>query len=78
MAALPVSGLLITDLGFFGFLWFDIFTDQQKYFVTRMREKTAIFAALMDDLHEPSIDIIDRADQRMVTVIEMHSPINKR
>lgn len=41
LAALPVGGLLIFDLGFFSFLWFDTFTDQQKYFVTRMREKTA-------------------------------------
>jgi hypothetical protein len=41
LAALPVGGLLIFDLGFFSFLWFDAFTEQQKYFVTRMREKTA-------------------------------------
>jgi hypothetical protein len=41
LAALPVGGLLIFDLGFFSFLWFDAFTGQQKYFVTRMREKTA-------------------------------------
>ena len=41
MAALPVGGLLVFDLGFFSFLWFDDFTDQQKFFVTRMREKTA-------------------------------------
>src|SRR5882724_2729279 len=41
LAALPVGGLLVFDLGFFSFLWFDDFTDQQKGFVTRMREKTA-------------------------------------
>jgi len=41
MAALPVRGLLVFDLGFFSFLWFDDFTDQQKFFVTRMREKIA-------------------------------------
>jgi hypothetical protein len=41
MAAVPVGGLLVFDLGFFSFLWFDDFTDQQKFFVTRMREKTA-------------------------------------
>jgi hypothetical protein len=41
LAALPVGGLLVFDLGFFSFLWFDDFTDQQKCFVTRMREKTA-------------------------------------
>jgi Transposase DDE domain len=41
LAALPVGGLLVCDLGFFSFLWFDDFTDQKKFFVTRMREKTA-------------------------------------
>jgi DDE family transposase len=41
MAALPVGGLVVFDLGFFSFLWFDDFTNQQKFFVTRMREKTA-------------------------------------
>lgn len=41
MAALPVGGLLVFDLGFFSCLWFDNFTDQQKVFVTRMRAKIA-------------------------------------
>ncbi len=41
LAALPRGGLLIFDLGFFSFLWFDDFTDQQKFFVTRLRQKTA-------------------------------------
>ena len=35
------GGLLVFDLGFFSFLGFDDFTDQQKFFVTRMREKIA-------------------------------------
>jgi Transposase DDE domain len=38
---LPVGGLLIFDLGFFKFLWFDAFTEAGKFFVTRLREKTA-------------------------------------
>lgn len=41
MAALPVGGLWVFDLGFFSFLWFDDFTDQHKFFVTRMRAKIA-------------------------------------
>ncbi len=41
LAALPRGGLLVFDLGFFSFWWFDDFTDQQKCFVTRMRHKTA-------------------------------------
>ena len=38
---LPINGLLIFDLGFFSFKWFDSFTENQKYFVTRLREKTS-------------------------------------
>ncbi len=38
---LPVGGLLIFDLGFFNFIWFDAFTDTEKFFVTRLRQKTA-------------------------------------
>ena len=41
LAALPVGGLVIFDLGFFSFLWFDDFTTTQRFFVTRMREKIA-------------------------------------
>jgi hypothetical protein len=41
LAAVPEWGLLIFDLGFFSFLWFDEFTDHHKFFVTRMRQKTA-------------------------------------
>jgi Transposase DDE domain len=41
LAALPPGGLLVFDLGFFSFLWFDDFTNGQRFFVTRMREKTA-------------------------------------
>jgi hypothetical protein len=38
---LPIGGLLVFDLGFFKFLWFDQFTEGGKYFVTRLREKTS-------------------------------------
>jgi hypothetical protein len=38
---LPISGLLIVDLGFFSFVWFDQFTEEKKFFLTRMREKTS-------------------------------------
>jgi Transposase DDE domain len=41
LAAVPAHGLLSFDLGFFSFLWFDEFTDQQKFFVSRFRQKTA-------------------------------------
>ncbi len=38
---LPIGGLLIFDLGFFKFPWFDAFTTANKFFITRLREKTA-------------------------------------
>ena len=38
---LPKNGLLIFDLGFFKFPWFDEFTEHQKFFVTRLRAKTS-------------------------------------
>ncbi|MBE9155850.1 IS4 family transposase [Nodosilinea sp. LEGE 06152] len=41
LTTLPVGGLLVFDLGFFAFPWFDQFTETGRYFVTRQREKTA-------------------------------------
>jgi Transposase DDE domain len=41
LGLLPKGGLLIFDLGFFSFCFFDRFTEQGKYFVTRLREKTS-------------------------------------
>jgi hypothetical protein len=41
LAQLPQGGLLVFDLGLFSFLLFDRFTEAHKYFVTRLREKTA-------------------------------------
>ena len=41
LTTLPVGGLLVFDLGFFAFPWFDQFTETERYFVTRQREKTA-------------------------------------
>lgn len=36
---LPRGGLLVIDLGFFGFEWFDAMSVAQKYFLTRQKEK---------------------------------------
>jgi IS4 transposase len=41
LAAWPVGGLLVFDRGFFRCLWFDDFTASDRFFVTRLREKTA-------------------------------------
>lgn len=36
---LPVGGLLIVDMGFYGFEWFDCLTEQGKFVLTRQKEK---------------------------------------
>lgn len=36
---LPVGGLLITDMGFYGFEWFDTLTEARKYVLTRQKAK---------------------------------------
>lgn len=41
LARLPLGGLLVFDLGLFSFPLFDAFTEAGKYFVTRLRAKTA-------------------------------------
>jgi hypothetical protein len=41
LAARPGGGVWSIDLGFCSCLWFEAFTSQQKYLVTRMRAKTA-------------------------------------
>lgn len=39
---LPVNGLLVFDLGFFEFDWFDRFTETERWFITRQRSKTTV------------------------------------
>jgi hypothetical protein len=41
LGLLPTGGLLIFDLGFFCFWFFDRFTEEGKYFISRLREKTS-------------------------------------
>jgi DDE family transposase len=41
LEVLPVSGLVVLDLGWFSFPFFDKLTDAGKYFITRLREKTS-------------------------------------
>ena len=43
LAALPPwGGLLVFDLGFFSFLWFDAFTETAKYFVNAAAGKDGL------------------------------------
>lgn len=41
LAALPIGGLLVLDLGWFSFPFFDALTEAGKFFVTRLRAQTA-------------------------------------
>jgi hypothetical protein len=38
---LPVGSLLLADLGYFGFAWFDDLTQRGHFWVSRLREKTS-------------------------------------
>ena len=41
VAALPTGTLILADLGYFGFAWFDDLTDAGHFWVSRIREKTS-------------------------------------
>lgn len=41
VAGLPVHSLILADLGYFGFAWFDDLTDVGHYWVSRLRAKTS-------------------------------------
>jgi len=40
-AKLPENGLMIVDMGFFSFAWFDLLTEAKKFFLTRFRAGTS-------------------------------------
>ena len=41
LAQVPQGSLILADLGYFGFAWFDDLTDQGYHWVSRLREKTS-------------------------------------
>jgi hypothetical protein len=41
LEAAPRGSLILADLGYFGFAWFDYLTDSGYYWVSRLREKTS-------------------------------------
>lgn len=41
VAALPSGSLILADLGYFAFAWFDALTDQGYYWLSRLRNKTS-------------------------------------
>ena len=40
-AKLPENGLMLVDMGFFSFAWFDLLTEAKKFFLTRFRAGTS-------------------------------------
>lgn len=51
VAALPAGSLVLADLGYFGFAWFDTLTDQGLLWISRLRAKTSyrVEHVLLDD-----------------------------
>ena len=41
VAGLPVGSLILADLGYFGFAWFDALTDAASWWLSRLRAKTS-------------------------------------
>ena len=41
VAELPPGALVVADLGYFGFAWFDWLTDRKYYWLSRLRRKTS-------------------------------------
>lgn len=41
VATLPIGSLILADLGYFGFAWFDELTDAGHFWISRMRAKTS-------------------------------------
>lgn len=42
VADLPAGSLILTDLGYFSFPWYDALTDAKHHWVARLREKTSL------------------------------------
>lgn len=40
VADLPAASLILTDLGYFSFPWYDALTDAEQHWIARLREKT--------------------------------------
>lgn len=54
LAQVPVGSLLLADLGYFAFAWFDDLTDQGYFWISRLRAKTSytLLHTLFEDVHE--------------------------
>lgn len=55
---LPVNSLILFDLGYFSFPWFDYLTQLHDWFVSRLREKTTYQLAHVFYRHEGILDAL--------------------
>lgn len=58
LQALPIGSLLLFDLGYFSFPWFDYLTQMQYWFITRYREKTVYQIVHTFYRHEGILDAL--------------------
>lgn len=61
IARLPVGGLLVVDMGFYGFAWFDAITDAGKFVVTRQKA----------DVRYQSLQVLSQGNRYRDQLIQM-------
>jgi len=54
----PTGSMILADMGFFGFAWFDWLTDQHYHWLSRLRKKTT-YEVLHTFYEDPSTGIFD-------------------
>ena len=57
VGTLPAGSLILADLGFFGFAWFDWLTDQGYWWLSRVREKTTY--EVIHTFYQDGADLFD-------------------
>lgn len=86
VAELPEGSLILTDLGYFSFPWYDALTDAKQHWVARLREKTSftvVHTFWAQDGHRDALIWLGayRADKakHLVRLIEIrHGPTTRR
>ena len=60
LEGLPVGSLILADLGYFSFAWFDYLTGQGSFWISRLKEKVTyqIVEVLAYDDHTGMLDAI--------------------
>ena len=86
LATVPAGSLIVADLGYFGFRWFDDLTDGGYHFVSKLRKKTScVVAHVLVDRQTPHGPIRDelvwlgayRADRAKHLVRRVTVPVGR-